>query len=115
MTREEIYSGVRELQNSLPWTELWNDNYKQNPIPYKDFVHILLNMQQLLGKLSLLAERADHYDKDYSESIENPDNRKIIEQALAHLFMAVLRAALVSPHGPIDITNYIEREIVRRK
>jgi len=111
MTRAEMVQGVRELQGSLPWTELWTTKYKETG---DDFQHILLNMSAMVGTLCRMAEREDHYGPEYVESMSNSGNKSQIEEQLAHLFMAVLRASNKAPCGYIDIATKIHSELDRR-
>ncbi len=105
--------GLRRLQDLAPWTDLWSEDYKNDPRPYKDFEHCLTNMAQLVGKLLFMCEREDHYGENRPRGQGIIDNEEI-KRSLAWLLMTSMKAANVSPLGKVDLAEFVEKDYKRR-
>lgn len=101
---------IRELQDKMPWTDLWSDDFLSDPRSYKKFEHCLVNIIAKSGKILQRIEMADHYGSDYELAINaNEDCRD-----LAIIIMSALKAANVHPDGKLDIEQSINRDLKRR-
>lgn len=94
----------------MPWTDLWSDDYRSDPRPYKHFEHCLTNIASKLGTLFQMVEMSDHYGQDYTLGL----NKEKASTALAIIVMSALKAANSYPGSPINLDEYIERDLKRR-
>ena len=97
----------------MPWTkDLWSENYLNDPRPYKDIEHSLINIVQLVSSLLLRVERTDHHGEDYPEGIMTKDSDVEIALTLAWIVTTCLR---VAKKRNLDITVPMRRDLIRRK
>ncbi len=109
---DKLLGSLQELQEFLPWTKrLWSENYKNDPRPYKDIEHSLVNIIQLTGSLLLRVERTDHHGEDYAEGIMTKDSDGEIQTTLAWIVTTCLR---IAKKRNLDLTASIRRDLIRR-
>lgn len=101
---------MKELQDRQPWTDLWSEDYLNDPRSYKDFSHCLTNIAAKLGAIFQRVEMSDHYGADYKLGL----HREKDGTALAFIIMSALRAANSYPGGKLDIDKHIEADLKRR-
>ena len=109
---DKLLSSLQELQEFLPWIErLWSENYRNDPRPYKDIEHSLINIVQLTSSLLLKVERTDHHGEDYPDGIMSPTSDPDIARTLAWIVTTCLR---IAKKRDLDITVPMRRDLIRR-
>jgi hypothetical protein len=101
----------KKLQESMPWTTIWSEDYRNDPRPYRSFSHCLTNITAKLGAIFQRVELSDHYGMDYELGLDRHKDGK----ALAFIIMSAMKAANAYPGGPIDLLSHIETDLKRRK
>jgi hypothetical protein len=94
------------LETELPkiWTQdQYSKAFNENPSPYKDFQHAALHVGKALQKLQNMVEEADHRDSVNVSCFREQD----VEKYLADIVISVVRMALTSPSGPVDLEKAI--------
>lgn len=102
---------IKELQDKMPWTNLWSEDFLGDPRSYAKYEHCLINIAAKLGTLLQQIEMSDHYSKDYELGLD----KNKAGTALAIIIMSALKAANVYPDGKINIEEFINRDLKRRK
>ncbi len=100
----------QDLQAEMPWTDLWSADFLGDPRSYSRYEHCLINMAAQLGKALQRVERADHYGLDNPQALKADDDGEV----LSIIIMSALKAANVHPDGPLDLSRYIEADLIRR-
>ena len=101
---------LADLQAAMPWTDIWAEGFLLDPRPYARFEHCLINIAAKLGATLQRVEMADHYGADYSLGLDRDKDGT----ALAIIVMSALKAANAYPGGPIELAEYIDRDLQRR-
>jgi hypothetical protein len=94
----------------MPWTEIWSEGFLQDPRSYSRFQHCLTNIGAKLGSLFQRVEMSDHYGSEYKLGLDRDKDGT----ALALIIMSAMKAANVYPGGVINLSEYIEADLMRR-
>lgn len=105
-----MFDKFKELQEIQPWTDLWSEEFRNDPRSYKDFEHCLINIVAKVGAILQRVEMADHYGRDYQLAFDKDKDA----DALGYIIMSALKAANTHPDGKIDISGVIKRDLTRR-
>jgi len=95
---------LKTLREALPklWTdELYSEEFRSSPCPYKDFDHALKHVMKAAVMLQNMVEEADH------GAVWDP---LPVKKYLADLVICTVRAALKAPGRPVDL----ERAVLER-
>lgn len=101
---------MKELQDLMPWTDLWSEGYINDPRSYKAFEHCMTNIIAKAGSIFQRIEMSDHYGADYKLGMDKAKDGT----ALAIIIMSALKAANCYPDGKIDIAAIIDADLKRR-
>ena len=96
---------LKILETELPkiWTQdQYSKAFNESKSPYKDFQHAALHVGKALKKLENMVEEADHSNDPISCFKEGE-----VEKYLADVVISVVRMALKSPSGPVDLEKAI--------
>lgn len=101
---------LKLLEKELPkiWTQdQYSKAFNESTSPYKDFQHAALHVGKALKKLENMVEEADHSDEPV-----RCFKKEEVEKYLADVVISVVRMALKSPAGPVDLEKAIKFRIL---
>ena len=101
---------IKDLQESMPWTNIWSEEFLNDSRSYSKFAHCMMNIVAKAGDIIQRIELSDHYGEDYSLGLNSHKDAT----ALAIIIMSALKAANVYPNEKLDMETYINRDLVRR-
>lgn len=102
---------IKALQEKMPWTDIWSEDFLKDSRPYSKLEHCLINIIAKAGAVLQRVEMSDHYGQDYELGL----NKHKDTTALAIIIMSALKAANVHPAGVLEIEEAINRDLERRK
>lgn len=98
---------LTDIQKELVklWKDTYSDEFRKSEVIHKDFTHALLHVVKSTGKLSAMAEAADHH----------PEARAFLfsdaPRCLADVVICVLRMANTLPGGEINLHEAIMKRL----
>ena len=103
---------VDDLQELMPITELWSEDYVKDVRDYKFFEHCLINIAVKVGKLLSYVEMSDHYGVNGELGLKSKEND--IQQELSYIIMSAFKAAKNFPTKPLPLSVSILNDLTRR-
>lgn len=95
---------LSSLQNRLPWTIPYGEDFQRGKSSYSDMQHALMHIIKSTGILAGFIDKWDHGARPTSEEHE------VIRKRVADFVMCALRIANVAPCGRFDLeSTVIER------
>ena len=88
---------LSNLQNQLPWTVKYSEDFRKNPQSHKDFAHAVVHTQKALGRLAEYVDDLDH----------RRESELIPDKYIADLVICALRMANTNPGRVIPLESTV--------
>ena len=94
---------LKQLQERLPWTIPYSDQFQSNKSEYADMEHALIHIVKSAGIIAGMIDKADHGENEAF-------HRMNLKERTADFVMCALRIANTAPGGSFDL----ERAVIER-